>query len=50
MRLPQSLCDGGRIDSRLLNWAHEIRLIGNEAVHDPDTKVAKCDARDILDL
>ncbi|CAG0947290.1 hypothetical protein ANRL1_03917 [Anaerolineae bacterium] len=46
----QSLFDGGHIDSRLLNWAHEIRLIGNEAAHDPDTKVSKRDARDVLDF
>ena len=46
----QSLFDGGHIDSRLLNWAHEIRLIGNEAAHDPDTKVTKRDARDVLDF
>jgi len=46
----QSLFDSGHIDSRLLNWAHEIRLIGNEAAHDPDTKVTKRDARDVLDF
>ena len=46
----QSLSDGGQIDSRLLSWAHEIRLIGNEAAHDPDTKVTKRDARDVLDF
>ncbi len=46
----QGLFDGGHIDSRLLNWAHEIRLIGNEAAHDPDTKVSKRDARDALDF
>jgi hypothetical protein len=46
----QGLFDGGHIDSRLLNWAHEIRLIGNEAAHDPDTKVTKRDARDVLDF
>jgi hypothetical protein len=46
----KNLYDGGQIDSRLLNWAHEIRLIGNEAAHDVDTKVTKRDARDILDF
>lgn len=46
----KSLCDGGHIDSRLLNWAHEIRLLGNEAAHDPDIKVTKRDARDVLDF
>ncbi len=34
----QTLRDDGHIDSRLLNWAHEIRLIGNEAAHDLDIK------------
>ncbi len=46
----QELLEHGQIDSRLLNWAHEIRLIGNEAAHDPDIKVTKRDARDILDF
>jgi hypothetical protein len=46
----QGLFDAGYIDSRLLNWAHEIRLIGNVAAHDPDTKVTKRDARDVLDF
>ncbi len=46
----QSLSDAGQIDFRLLNWAHQIRLIGNEAAHDPDTKVTKLDARDVLDF
>jgi hypothetical protein len=46
----QSLFDSGEIDSRLLNWAHEIRLIGNEAAHDADTKVTKRDACDVLDF
>lgn len=46
----QSLFDAGHIDSRLLNWAHEIRLIGNEAAHDPDVRVTKRDARDVLDF
>ena len=46
----QNLFDAGHIDSRLLNWAHEIRLIGNEAAHDPDIKVTKRDARDVLDF
>jgi len=27
------LSEDGHIDSRLLNWAHEIRLVGNEATH-----------------
>jgi hypothetical protein len=46
----KSLYDSGQIDSRLHNWAHEIRLLGNEAAHEVDTKVTKRDARDILDF
>jgi hypothetical protein len=40
----------GHIDSRLLNWAHQVRLIGNEAAHDIDTSVTKEDARDVFDF
>ena len=46
----QGLFDGGHIDNRLLGWAHEIRLLGNEAAHALDTKVTKRDARDVLDF
>lgn len=46
----QNLFDAGQIDSRLLDWAHEIRLIGNEAAHNSDTKITKRDARDVLDF
>jgi hypothetical protein len=46
----QGLLNAGHIDSRLLQWAHEIRLIGNEAAHDINTKVTKRDARDVLDF
>ncbi len=44
------LSEDGHIDSRLLNWAHEIRLVGNEAAHDIEAPVTKEDARDILDF
>ena len=40
----------GRIDSRLLDWAHGVRLVGNEAAHDVDTAVTPEDARDILEF
>lgn len=46
----QSLFDDGQIDSRILNWAHEIRLIGNEAAHDSDINITKSDAQDVLDF
>lgn len=45
-----TLHEAGHIDSRLLNWAHQIRLIGNEAAHDIDTVVTKEDARDVFDF
>ena len=45
-----ALAKAGHIDSRLSNWAHEIRLIGNEAAHEIDISVDKDDARDALDF
>lgn len=45
-----SLSESGHIDSRLLSWAHEIRLVGNEAAHEMEIPVTKQDARDILDF
>ena len=44
------LNNAGHIDSRLLKWAHQVRLIGNEAAHDVDTPVTKEDARDVIDF
>lgn len=44
------LHQAGHIDSRLLDWAHEIRLIGNEAAHDIEVPVTKEDARDVFDF
>lgn len=40
----------GHIDSKLTEWAHGVRLIGNDAAHDVDAEIARQDARDILDL
>lgn len=40
----------GRIDERLLEWAHGVRLVGNEAAHDVETAVTAEDARDILEF
>lgn len=45
-----ALHDAGHIDKRLLDWAHAVRLVGNEAAHDPDVEVSKEDARDVLDF
>lgn len=40
----------GRIDTRLLDWAHGVRLVGNQGAHDADTAVSAEDARDILEF
>jgi len=45
-----ALHDAGHIDERLSEWAHGIRLLGNEAAHDTDMVVSKNDARDVLDF
>ena len=45
-----TLYKNGHIDSRLYNWANEIRLIGNEAAHDFDTKITSEDARDVFEF
>ncbi len=46
----ESLKKNGHIDQRLLNWAHQIRAIGNEAAHNIEPEIHKEDARDALDL
>lgn len=45
-----NLKNNEHIDARLLDWAHEIRLVGNEAAHEVDKAVSKEDARDILEF
>ncbi len=40
----------GHIDARLLDWAHGVRLVGNEAAHDVENAVTAEDARDILEF
>ncbi|MBM3299456.1 MAG: DUF4145 domain-containing protein, partial [Deltaproteobacteria bacterium] len=44
------LKESGRIDSRLMDWAQGVRLVGNEAAHDVETAVTAEDARDILEF
>lgn len=39
-----ALAAAGRITADLADWAHEIRVLGNEAAHDPD-EFAEADAR-----
>lgn len=45
-----ALSKAGVIDSRLANWAHEVRAVGNEAAHDTDSELSQNDARDALDF
>ena len=45
-----NLKTNGRIDARLLEWAHGVRMVGNEAAHDVETAVSAEDARDILEF
>jgi hypothetical protein len=44
----QNLVDKGRLHPSLVEWTKEVRLIGNEAAHDPLTAVSKDDARQLL--
>src|SRR5262245_28292034 len=45
-----ALLDAGQIDQKLLAWADELRLIGNDAAHDLDIVIEQVDARDALDF
>ena len=45
-----TLHEAGHIDSRLLEWAHQVRAIGNEAAHDIDVPVTTEDARDAFEF
>ena len=40
----------GHIDSRLYQWADNVRVVGNDAAHDLDVQVSRDDVRDIGDL
>ncbi|MFP4195005.1 MAG: DUF4145 domain-containing protein [Desulfobacterales bacterium] len=44
------LHETGYIDSRFLDWARQIRLIGNEAAHDIETIVTKNEERGVFDF
>ena len=46
----QDLENNGHIDKKLLNWAHGVRAVGNDAAHDVLESISKNDARDILEL
>lgn len=40
----------GKIDSRLAEWVEGLRLVGNDAAHDLEVRLAKEDARDSLEF
>jgi hypothetical protein len=40
----------GLIEGSLFEWANELRLVGNEAVHDITAQVSGEDARDLLEF
>lgn len=40
----------GDIDQRLYDWCDELRLAGNDAVHDVNSNVSQKDARDMSEL
>lgn len=44
------LHEAGHIDSRLLNWAYQIPLIGDDAAYDIDSEVTREDARDVFEF
>ena len=44
------LRERGHIDQKLLAWADELRLIGNDAAHDLHVVIEQVDARDALEF
>ena len=38
------------IDSKMIQWAHSIRMLGNEAAHDTDIEIQKDDSKDIVEF
>lgn len=46
----ESLRKNGHIDQKLLTWADELRLIGNDAAHDLDIVIEQVDAQDSLEF
>jgi uncharacterized protein DUF4145 len=45
-----ALQDQGQIDQKLLTWADELRLVGNDAAHDLEVVIEQLDAQDALDF
>ncbi len=46
----EALKKSGLVDVRMISWAHGIRMLGNEAAHDPESAVSLEDARDVLEF
>jgi hypothetical protein len=46
----EALEKSGLVDARMIRWAHGIRMLGNEAAHDPESAVSLEDARDVLEF
>ena len=46
----ETLQKNGQIDLKLLTWANELRLIGNDAAHDLDIRIQQNDARDAFEF
>ena len=44
------LKDQGVIESRLFEWAEELRVSGNKAAHGVDSTVSRQDCEDILEF
>ena len=44
------LQNNGQIDQKLMIWADELRLIGNDAAHDLDVLIEQIDAQDALEF
>jgi hypothetical protein len=46
----KELRDRGMIESRLFDWANELRIQGNEAAHDVEVTTSAQDARDVVEF
>jgi hypothetical protein len=45
-----ALESSGKIDAKLTSWADALRLVGNDAAHDLDTRVGQQNAKDAIDF
>ena len=46
----ENLRRNGHIDQKLLTWADELRLIGNDAAHNLDIVIEQVDAQNALEF